>query len=174
MSSECIAVLTFKSLEHIMKAGGTCSWALNQKQARQIPYVVCMRNAHHENVEGDEPHGTAFVVGRIAEVVPATPEIDPHPKARGRWLIKFSEYAELELPEAWKGWRNPVRYTTLEELRIYPEGLQFKAMPVSSPPMAPADSADDEPFRLTIAQAKQGLASTFGVSPEAVEITIRG
>jgi hypothetical protein len=38
------------------------------------------------------------------------------------------------------------------------------------------DADDDEPVPrpLTIAEAKAGLAETFGVSPDAIEITIRG
>jgi len=32
----------------------------------------------------------------------------------------------------------------------------------------------EKSLRLTIAQAKEALALTFGVEPEAIEITIRG
>ncbi|WP_445502544.1 hypothetical protein [Microvirga sp. G4-2] len=172
MSNEVIAVFTFKSREHILSVGGTCSWALNRAHARQLPYAVCTRNAHHAHVEGHEPHSSAFLIGRVKDIVPS-------PEVPGRWLITFSEYAEIDLPNVWKGWRNPVRYTTLEELGIDPATLDFKPMPSPAPEAAPAQDAEDEVveeevFKLTIAQAKLGLANAFGVSPDAIDITIRG
>ena len=36
-------------------------------------------------------------------------------------LITFSEYAEVSQPGAWKGLRNPVRYTSFEDLGIDPD-----------------------------------------------------
>ncbi|TIT50713.1 MAG: hypothetical protein E5W72_12990 [Mesorhizobium sp.] len=168
MSEEIIAVLTFKSKEHILHVGGTCSWTLNRAHARQLPYVVCVRNAHSRVAEGPELHGTAFIVGRIKEVVPS-PE---HP---GRWLIAFSEYAEVSVANAWKGWRNPVRYTTFEELGISADGLDWHPMPAPSVPQMEVteEAPEGEAFTLTIAQAKQGIANALGISPSAVEITIR-
>jgi hypothetical protein len=138
--------------------------------------VVCARNAQTRDAEGPEAHGTAFLVGRIKDVVPS-------PENPDRWLIAFSEYAEIDVPGVWKGWRNPVRYTTLEDLGIDPITLQFQPMP-SPAPFAPAsepvpavvagDEVVEEVFKLTIAQAKLGLANAFGVSPEDVSITIKG
>lgn len=132
---------------------------------------MCTRNAFSPDVEGPEAHGTAFLIARVKEVV-ASPE-NPD-----RWLIEFSEYAEIDQPGVWQGWRNPVRYTTLEDLGIDPSGLTFQSMPERAE-AAPAavkemERIEDAPFTLTIARAKEGLANAFDVSPEAVEITIRG
>jgi hypothetical protein len=44
----------------------------------------------------------------------------------------------------------------------------------SMPPSTPGAPVGKAIRAITIAEAKQGLAKTFGVSPEAVEITIRG
>ena len=54
-------------------------------------------------------------------------------------------------------------------------GLKFEPMPQREA----ADPVEQRvepvsPRALTIAKAKKGLALTFGVKPEAVEITIRG
>jgi len=111
------------------------------------------------------------LVGKINDVVPS-------PENPERWLIQFSEYAEISVPNVWgKGWRNPVRYTTLEDLGINPAHLEFKPMPdavESEKKIMDADAQEDEKsLRLTIAEAKEGLSAAFGVPVEAIEITIR-
>ncbi len=171
MPSDAIAVYTFKGRESILAHGGTSSWVLNRANARAFHWVVCTRNANDKSAEGPEPHGSAFLVARIAEIVPS-----PEPGFEDRWLIRFSEYADVAVLDAWKGWRNPVKYTTLEELGIDPSTLDLKSMPAGALTFSPADLALQEksPFKLTIAKAKEGLANNFGVSPEAVHITIRG
>jgi hypothetical protein len=123
------------------------------------------------------------LVGRIRDIVPVTPEIDPNPDAKGRWQIVFSEYAEVSIPNLWEG-RNPVRYTTLEDLGIDPQKLKFKPMPQRSPSQEDVQlpetrlqaNGEEEKtlLRLTIAEAKQVLSNTYGVPPESIEITIRG
>jgi hypothetical protein len=88
---------------------------------------------------------------------------------------KISEYAVVDYPEAWGEWRNPVKYTTLEELGIDLKKLKFKPMPTPTkfltPPAPPNRSKTGA---LTIAEAKAGLALQFGVPPEAIEILIKG
>jgi hypothetical protein len=161
-----IVVFTGKSLEHILHDGGSQSWVLDRNNARRCAYLVCCRSGV-DWVEGHEPRGSAFLVGRVDEVVPSTE--DP-----GRWLVRISAYAKVSVPDVWKGWRNPIRYTDLDELGIDVKGLRFQPMPAKS------DEPLTEPSRavaaqgLTIAEAKRGLAKTFGVSEDAVEITIRG
>ncbi len=109
------------------------------------------------------------MVGKIDDVVPSTDH-------QGRWLITFSEYAEINVPDVWKGGRNPVSYTTLEELGVSLDGVKFKPMPSREkhPPQASHNAVGASHVMLTIAEAKKGLAATFGVKPDAVEITIRG
>ena len=86
MIADTIAVFTFKSLERILRDGGSSSWVLDRKNARKCSYVVCMRNRHAYQPEGDEVHGSAFVVGTVADIVPTH-----DPEAKGRWLIQFGE-----------------------------------------------------------------------------------
>jgi hypothetical protein len=93
-------------------------------------------------------------------------------RGQAHFLIEISEYATIQRPETWdKETRNPVAYKTLRELGIDIRGLKFKPMP---PPAPARQSANDSRASMSIAEAKKALAATFGVSPDDVEITIRG
>lgn len=177
--SSVILVFTAKDKDLILSRGGTDEWALNKSIAKDCEYVVCTRNTkadvleHPELVSGPEAHGSAFLVGRIADVVKVN-----HWNGRDRYRIVFDAYAEANFPDVWKGWRNPVKYVTPDELGFNIASLEFhpldqtaleeSALPGHSVP----EPAEAKP--LTIAQAKQGLALTFGIDPSSIEITIRG
>jgi hypothetical protein len=171
VTHSAIAVFTADSRDEILAVGGSASWVVAERQARRREFLVCIRNAREVNFHDHEPHGTAFLVGRIK----ALKAHGTDRKGMQRFFIELSEYAEAAYPEAWGEWRNPVKYTTLEELGIEPKKLKFKPMPAPTKPL-PAPPAP-EPAKaggLTIAQAKAGLALQFGVPPEAIEILIKG
>jgi hypothetical protein len=177
--SDTIALFTAKSAERIIREGGTSSWRLDRNNARRCTYAVCVRNAHADWGDGKEQHHNAFLIGKVADVVSTDPTPENNESPKDRFLIRFSEFARIDIADAWpKGYRNPVRYSTLEELGIDPAKLKWETMP--EPTEAPSAEEDEAPApprsgeALTIAQAKQGLALTFGVPVEAVEITIRG
>jgi hypothetical protein len=171
MSGKAIVVFTGKCIERILGEGGSSSWRLDRNNARQCDYVVCTQNGHADGpwADGTEEHRTAFVIGKVKDVVPSA--LMP-----GRYLIQFREFARVCIPNVWNGDRNPVKYTTMSDIGIDPMSLDWECMPEASstpdPPLDVTPYVAGEP--LTIAEAKQGLALTFGVSPEAVEITIRG
>lgn len=171
MPHSAIAVFTANSRDEILKVGGSASWVVAEKQARRREFLVCIRNARDVDFHDHEPHGTAFLVGRISGLKPYG--IDK--KGMQRFIIEISEYAIVDYPEAWGEWRNPVKYITLEELGVDPKKLKFKPMPertkVLPPPPRPERSKTGG---LTIAEAKSGLALQFGVPPEAIEILIKG
>jgi hypothetical protein len=167
MSERALVVLTAKSSATMLAVGGTQSWVLDRANAKQCKYAVLCQNAYTDWGDGKEPHGQAFMVGRVDDVVPST-------EAEGRWLVTFSEYALINKPETWGGWRNPVRYTTLDELGIDVRKLKFELMPPVGVDRETPPAADRLSKGLTIAEAKEALAQTFGVAADAVEITIRG
>jgi hypothetical protein len=162
MNHNAAVIFTAKGTQRILREGGTSSWRLNPKNARQCAYAVCTRNAHASLVEGSEAHHSAFLVGKVRSVVTS-------PTEKNRYLIQFSEFARVAIPEVWKGDRNPVRYSTLEELGIDPSILNWEAMP--APDEAPAPTNESP---LTFAEARKGLALTYGVALDAIEITIHG
>lgn len=157
MSHDVISVLTFKSVQTILQTGGTQSWALEPSRARNCKFAVLCRNANTREAEGNEPHGTAFMVGKISAIVPST-------ETEGRWLILFSGYALCDWADQWDG-RNPVRYWTTDDYAGFDfDALVFQPLPVSKRPQI---------RNMTISDAKIGLSKTFGVPIEAIEITIR-
>ncbi len=168
-----IVVFTARSPERIVREGGSQAWVLNPARAKQCKWLVCTQNRHnpdHEFSDATEPHGSAFLVGKIAALV-ASHEDD----ASGRWLIEINEFARISRSGVWDHGRNPVRYTSLSELDIDPDSLEFQQVPSRSQSATAAEPEPQTvPTRLTIAEAKLALAATFGVKPESVEITIHG
>jgi len=163
---QTMIIFTAKSVDTILQEGGSAAWRLDRNHARQCDYAVCTRNAYSDWGDGTEPHHTGFLVGKIRDVVPAADRPD-------RFLIQFSEYARINVPDAWVGGRNPVRYGDLESLGIDPSTLTWEAMPEPTVPATVEPVHSNEHYSLTLAQAKEGLAATLGVSPDAIEITIR-
>lgn len=170
---DTIVVLTARSPERIIAEGGSQAWVLNPVRAKQCKWLVCTQNRHHPDhkfSDATEPHGAAFLVGRISDIAQSPDEGDGN-----RWIVQISEFARVNMPDVWGTRRNPVRYASLAELGIEPQGLEFEAIPAESP-LVFAHSADAAwpPATLTIADAKKALAASFGVTPDAVEIIIRG
>jgi hypothetical protein len=171
MTKNVLQVLTLKGTQSILDLGGTQSWKLNRARAMKCEYAVLCRNANAADTEGKEAHGSAFMVGRISDVVPATDELN-------RWLVLFTEYAVVNVAEQWEG-RNPVHFYTTDQYEgdIDFDTLDWRPMPsrsssVSAVPIALAGSPTKK--GMTMAEAKAGLANTFGVDPSDIEITIRG
>ncbi len=115
------------------------------------------------------------MIGKIRDVVPCTPTPENNESPKNRYLIQFSEFARVTIADVWKGDRNPVKYSSLAELGIDPSKLKWEPMPkVDESSFAPPVAARYGATPLTMTEAKKGLALTFGVTPEAIEITIRG
>lgn len=170
--ADTIVVFTARSPERIAQEGGSQAWVLNAARAKSCSWLVCTQNRHnpdHEFSDATEAHGTAFLVGRISNIEKSQEE-----GAGDRWIIRIKEMARIDLPNAWDGGRNPVRYTTLSALGIKPEKLKFETVTQTEPRPASRPASTPVAAALTIAEAKKALAATYGVKPEAIEITIRG
>ncbi len=174
-SEDAIVVFTARSPERIVREGGSQSWVLNAARAKNCQWLVCTQNRHnpdHEFSDATEAHGAGFLVGKVSGIRPSQ-----EPGSEDRWLVAISQFARIDMPDLWDHGRNPVRYTSLAELGIDPSTLKWEETPkADAPSPSPTKALDAAPLgaNLTIAEAKKALAATFGVAPEAVEITIRG
>ncbi len=162
MEHSAVVVLTARGPEKILTEGGSQAWRLNRDRAEEAEFLLCVQNRHNGDWgRATEPHGTAYLVGRISEVVPS-------PERPERWLIKIKDYARVKTGPVWDGWRYPVRYMTLDELGIDPSALNFEEMPEA----ATKGGESEAKLGDVIATAKQKIARAAGVAPEAVHITV--
>lgn len=171
MPHPCLVVLTARGSDRLFQERGTQAWRLNPENAKRQEYCVCVQNRKNGHWGGaDHPHHQAFWVGRIKDVVTS-------PERPDRFLVLFSQYARIEVPNAWTGLRNPVRYGTLEEFGIAdPQVLEWLPMhrgklPEHTGPLPPDEDMGSGP--LSIPEAKAGLALGLGVPESAIEIIVK-
>lgn len=164
-----ILVFTSETVETILSHGGTGDWVLSPKKAGTCKYVVCCRKAAWNNKKEGIAHRAAFLIGLIAGLHKQPGS--ENDRGQPRFLIELSEYATFERAAIWKEGRNPVSYKTLKTLGIDLRPLKFKPMSIPAPTAKPGGTSGAP---MTIMDAKKALAETFGVSPDDVEITIRG
>jgi hypothetical protein len=175
IEKDTIVVFTARSPGRIIDEGGSQAWVLNPVRAKLCKWLVCTQNRHnpdHEFSDATEPHGSAFLVGKISGITQSSEE-----GSKDRWIIEISDAARISIPDVWQHWRNPVRYVSLSDLGIGVDDLEFESLPggkEAQPARQGQAAAPWPPATLTIAEAKKALAATFGVKPDAVEITIRG
>jgi hypothetical protein len=155
-----LALHTFKTVDDVIAEDNYIrAFRFRPQSTRGCEYVVCIRNTSDARYEGDEPHDAAFMIVRLDPDA-----IEPDHQMANRFRIKVRCYATLpNLPNRWLGNRNPVLYTTLEDLDISLDGLEWIDLPEQEPP----------PFTLTPEQAKVGLAQHFGTTPDKINITVQ-
>jgi len=178
---KAIAVLTNRGLDRLLDEGGSKNWVLDPRRASRVPYVICVQNhTPDEWGEPDAPQGTAFLIGKVSGVSFTQVEND-----QKRYIIEFNEYAEINIPDFWQGWRNPVRYIDLEQYGIDPTKLSFKSRKrienaqkvehsEEPPDAAPSAVPVKDVQGLNMTKAKEALSIFYGVPVSAIEITIRG
>jgi hypothetical protein len=164
-----VVVFTADTRDSVLRKGGSGDWVVSAKKADSCRYIVCCRKPNWSNRKEGIPGRAAFLIGRVAGLRERPGS--ENDRDQMRYLIQMSDYAVLEKPGVWKERvRNPVAYSTLHDLEIDLRGLKFQAMPAGAETTNESIGAK----HMTIADAKNGLAATFGVSPDDIEITIRG
>jgi hypothetical protein len=176
MAKGALIVFTAKSTSSILEAGGTQSWVLNPSNMTAIEYVVCTRNADRKFDEEcghrPEPHRAAFLVGKVSGIRKVGVF-----NGRDRYIILFSEYAEVLIPKFRGHERNPVTYGDTDSLRIKGldiSKLKFKPMPKAEG-LAAAGAATSAPATgLSIEEAKKGLSARYGIAEANIQIVMTG
>jgi hypothetical protein len=170
--SDAMFVFTVEHPDLILQQGGTQYWKVRDWRVRECEYVVCVQNRNlgdRDWCQPTEPHGSAFLIGHISDVVPSEEE--------GRFLVKMRDFSRIVVPDVWQGWRFPVRYMPLSNVGIDPTNLQFQPMPVTIQPAAPAVAVREEAGRMSVGESSLADAvahvrrelARLGIS----EITIR-
>ena len=94
MATPAIMIFTSQNPQTVLDFGGSQSWRLDERRARLCKYVILTQNRavmDFPESQPTEPHGDAFMIGRIAGVVPST-----YPGSERRFLIQFDEYAVIK------------------------------------------------------------------------------
>ncbi len=168
--THALAVLTRESVDEIIVQAGSGHWVTSPARAAEYPYVVCVRNRNHPSSPEDTSHRSAFLIGRVAGAT----ETSTTEHGQPRVFIRMSAYALVNVPDAWGKTRNPVWYTTLEELGIDLERLLFEPMPAAQRELAPEGEAASLSLALSITEAKEALSAFYSVPAGSITITIQG
>jgi hypothetical protein len=160
---DVLMVFTSKSLATMQREGGSGNWAANKDRLRHAKWLVATRNEKSNWAQGAEAHGSAFMVGRVSGIKSA-----PVPEQH-RFVVSFDKYADLDIPNAWPGSRNPVTYTDLATLGVNPDALEWKDF---HPQPSPDSVCSPNEPSLVIDRARSMIAEAFSISPEAVKITV--
>src|SRR5688572_16385173 len=84
-TEDTVAVFTARSPQRVVREGGSQAWVLNPVRAKQCTWLVCIQNRHnsdHDFEDATEPHGSAFLVGKISGL--RRSEENPQEE---RWLV---------------------------------------------------------------------------------------
>ena len=190
-NEECVVVYTCRGKKRILSEGGSQAWRIDMSKASKHRYVVCVQNRNQTWGQATAAHQTAFLIGKIRSVTKSKEK-----GASDRAIINISEYAELNVPNAWDGNRNPVAYNKLSDYGIHTQDdlidLNWGRLGINvdfgdiEPDEMPGDDYEaaaiedsippvqEEPISLSIDEAKRGLAVRFGISVDQIEIIIRG
>ena len=176
---KCVAVFTNRGFGRLLEEGGSQAWKLNPDRVRKLTYLLCVQN-RNDGDWGRPTHeqGEGFLIGKISGV-----ETNFEDRETNRYIIKFDEYAEINVPKLWEklgGLRNPVHYLNDLEKYVDVDKLEWKRIhprndgepPRAASPVEPNAASDSR--GLDIAEAKNALATFYRVPVTAIEIVIRG
>ena len=166
---DTIVIFTGKGMKSFSKDGGSRAWKLNIARAEGAKFVVICHHQHSQYKDFDGEHGSAWLIAKVAKIAP-----DIH--TVGRWCVVFDEYALIDVPNFWGGSRNPIRYTSIDELPVDLEALDWEHLAEIDLEDETEDSADGSAasaIRLQVIRAQEQIAENLGLDPSEIEISIR-
>jgi hypothetical protein len=99
---EMMVVFTMKPKARIIQFGGCGWWKCQRTRASAAKGILITHNAHDRRWPGEPPrHGMPVLIGKVRDVLADTD---------GRFLIRFSAYADVRGSFRWPGARNPLTY----------------------------------------------------------------
>lgn len=170
IANNAVVVLSSQTKNSILERCASGNWGVSSERILQNRYLVVARNQTSDVESEDVEHGSAFLIGRISKVL----ETDETTKdGSPRYAIAFDAYAEVNIPNVWGKSRNPVWFTDLGTLGIDVSEFEFIDVEDGSHVTVPKPLALSEDG-ISFAEARRGLAARYGVSPNNVEIVLRG
>ncbi len=167
---DTIVIFTGKGSPSFARDGGSRAWKLNIARASGARYAVICHHKHSVYKDFDGEHGKAWLVAKVTGI---TPDIE----TAGRWLVRFDEYAEIDVPDFWDGSRNPIRYSKIDELPVNLEQLHWKHLADMDFEDDAAEGGDGPSvagrIRLEVMRAQHEVATNLGLEPSEVEVIIR-
>jgi hypothetical protein len=152
--------------------GGSGNWRANEDKIRRCKWIVAARNRHTDWSEGDEEHGSAFLIGSIVGV-----KSSEYKKQLDRLVIVFNRYAKLDKPKVWpNNHRNPVAYTNLKALGIDEGQLKWKDFPEKLQPAGTPHTGNEDENQspsFVLEKVKLMIARSLSIDPSAITISIR-
>jgi hypothetical protein len=180
-NTRAAVVYTHETIAEIAKEGGTQDWKMDAKHIGAFDYVIAARSRTASGDPHDvRPVKSAFMIGKVADIVPATKVNGPRHNDDRRWLIRLSEVAQINIPNFWNFGRWPMRIGTLAEFGVDPADYAFR--PLSDFLDGDAKAAGPDPdlaerarrsVSEIIAEHRTGIAREVGVAEDRIDITIR-
>ena len=165
---DAIMILSRDEPQHVIAANGSGSWKINiAKRAEAVRWLILANK-----VDGKR---RLTLLGKVVGF-----ELDKGGDNPGRYAVKIDAFCDLSgHGKSFDGKSsNPVQFVDAEQvLEFNPESCELLPVPKQSlrqsyeRPGAMASRTPPKP--LSITEAKAGLAATFGIEPEQVEIIIK-
>ena len=144
MKENVVLVYTGSDINMMIAEGGSGYWILGDSRRKEIEYLMAFKNDTQDwsILEKNVPKGTAFFIAKISGYTKMLSG-----EFKGKYLIKFSEYAEIVIPNAWEKARKDPRssaarqYRSMEYIR---EVLQFEPSTLIWKPFIAAENANPQ------------------------------
>ena len=159
--ADTVIIYARDPLEKVFEDGGSGNWSANAAKVASCTYVVLVKSETHAN--DHIPVGSAFLIGKVIGTREST--------ERNRLVIEFGEYAEIDLPGAWPGNRNPVTYSNIKALEDRYPNFSIAQLTWHPFPFEKVKEVDTV-VPLTLAEAKLGLAKALNIDPSQIKIRI--
>ncbi|NJC05767.1 hypothetical protein GGQ97_001560 [Sphingomonas kaistensis] len=168
---DSLLIFTEDPARDLLDANNSAAWRLNLSRASKAKYIILARKDKNKG----EGHRAAFLIAKIKDIVARRDETTGE---TGKWAILFDQAAAIDIPNAFKPSQQPIRYLSARKLLGFdPEECDFKPVPKKKIDWSYSRRVENEPRsgarKLTVAEAKEGLAAQFGCSPSAIEISIK-